>query len=88
MAAAVSFFERNQFRLDESAAVAGSVVELGGYAVGCRVIWRPVPGLALEGTVEAPLGQNLRVHDRTGHKVVDVDVKDGLLLSVTVRYRF
>ena len=88
MAAAVSFFERNQFRLDESGTVAGGVEELGGYAVGCRVIWRPAPGLALEGTVEAPLGQNLRVHDRTGHKVVDVDVKDGLLLSVTVRYRF
>ena len=88
VAAVASFFERKQFRLANSGATAGGVVELGGYTLGFRLIWRPAPVLALEGTVEAPLDQNLRVHDRRGREVVDATVEGGLQLSVTVRYRF
>ena len=88
LAAVASFFERKQFRLADSGALAGGVAELGGYTLGFRVTWRPAPVVALEGAVEAPLGQNLRVHDRRGREVVDTTVGDGLQLSVTVRYRF
>ena len=88
VAAVASFFERRQFRLADSGALAGGAVELGGYTLGFRLTWRPAPVLALEGTVEAPLDQNLRVLDRRGRKVVDTAVEDGLQLSVTVRYRF
>ena len=88
VAGVVSFFDRKQFRLDDSGAVSGGTVEIGGYVVGGRVTWRPAPGLALEGGVEAPLGQSLRVHDRSGRTVFDTDMDDGLQLRVSVRYRF
>ena len=88
VAGVASFFDRKQFRLDESGVAAGGVAEVGGYTVGGRLVWRPVPGLALEGTVEAPLAQKIRVHDRAGRKVVDARLRGGLLLSVSVRYRF
>lgn len=92
IAAVASFFQRRQFRLNESAEFPGEfpggVLEIDGYAAGCRIIWRAAPGLTLAGTVEAPLDQNLRIHDRTGLKVVDVGVEGGLQLSVTARYRY
>ena len=88
VAGVVSLFDRKQFRLDDSGAVSGGTVEIGCYAVGGRVTWRPAPGLALEGGVEAPLGQSLRVRDRSGREVFDTDMDDGLQLSVSVRYRF
>ena len=88
VAGVASFFERKQFRLADSGAIAGGVAELGGYTLGFRVTWRPAPVVALEGAVETPLGQNLRVHDRRGREVVDTTVGDGLQWSVTVRYRF
>ena len=88
VAGVVSFFDRKQFRLDDSGTVSGGTVEIGGYAVGGRVTWRPAPGLTLEGGVESPLGQSLRVHDRSGRDVFDTDMDDGLQLSVSVRYRF
>ena len=88
VAGVVSFFDRKQFRLDDSGAASGGTVEIGGYAVGGRVTWRPAPGLTLEGGVEAPLGQSLRVRDRSGRMVFDTDMNDGLQLSVSLRYRF
>ena len=88
VAAVASFLERKQYRLADSGALAGGAAELGGYTLGFRLTWRPAPVLALEGAVEAPLDQNLRVLDRRGRKVVDTAVEDGLQLSVTVRYRF
>ena len=88
VAAVASFLDRKQFRLAEAGRPAGGAVELGGYEIGCRLIWRLAPGLTLQGAVESAMGQALRVHDHAGRQLVDVKVEDGLRLSVTARYRF
>ena len=88
VAAVASFLDRKQFRLAEAGRPAGGAVELGGYEIGCRLIWRPAAGLTLQGTAESVLGQALRVHDRAGRQLVDVKVGNEVRLSVAARYSF
>jgi len=88
VAAVASFFGRRQFRLDEAGPVPAGTAKLRGFEVGGRVTWEPFPALTVQGAAEAALRQNLRLEDRTGRDIVDVDLVDALRLSLAVRYRF
>ena len=88
VAAVASFFGRKQFRLDEAGPVPAGVAELKGFEIGGRVVWEPSAGLTVHASVEAARRQHLRVEDRAGRELVDLDLEDALRLSLAVRYRF
>lgn len=88
VAAVASFFGHKQFRLDEKGTIPGGVAEIKGFEVGGRVIWEPFPALALYGSVEAAVGQNLYLEDHAGREIVDLDLQNALQLSLAVRCRF
>lgn len=88
VAGVASFFGRKQFRLNATGPVPGGVVGIRGFEVGGRLTWRAETGLTLNATVEAVLGQGLRLEDRTGRELADVDLGDAVRLGLAVSYRF
>ncbi len=87
VAAVGALFDRRQFRLDGRGAVREGVAELKGLEVGGRVTWKPAAALTVLLSAGTTLGQELTLEDRTGRKVVDLDVDAALQLTLALRYR-